>query len=139
MVSRSERRSGPAQSGLNAVSCTSSTACTAVGEQVIPSIAAGPCCQLERGPVVHAAAARAATGRDVRRIVHSSHRVHRGRRGLARGADAGVRWTIARAPDPEQSNLYGVSCTASMCFAVGSWIDTSGWEAPLVESTIAPR
>ena len=51
----------------------------------------------------------------------------------------GIRWTLERAPDPEQINLFGVSCAGSVCVAVGAWIDRSGSEAPLAESILAPR
>jgi len=128
------------ESGLNAVSCTSSTACAAVGEQVIPSIAAWPLLaswnedrwSMEplRGQPLGVMYAVSCTARTACTAVGADSLVER---------TQGSRWTIARAPDPEQSNLYGVSCTASMCFAVGSWIDSSGWEVPLVESTVAPR
>jgi hypothetical protein len=87
------------ESGLNAVSCTSSAACAAVGEQIIPSIAAWP---------------------------------------LLTSWNEG-RWAVQPLRGQPLGAIYAVSCTASVCFAVGSWIDSSGSEVPLVESTTASR
>jgi len=126
------------ESGLNAVSCTSPTACTAVGEEVIPSIAAWPLLatwndyrwsvQPLRGQPPGVVYGVSCTSRVTCTAVGADSLVEQMN---------GTRWTIDRAPDPEHSNLYGVSCAGRICFAVGSWIDSSGWEVPLAESTIA--
>jgi hypothetical protein len=126
------------ENGLNAISCPSSTTCTTVGEQVIPSVAAWPLLasftngrwsvQTLRGQPLGVLYAVSCTARTTCTAV---------------GADSlvehmnGTRWMLEPAPDPKQSNLFGVSCTGKVCVAVGSWIDQSGWEAPLVETMTA--
>jgi len=126
------------ESGLNAVSCMSATACTAVGEEVVPSTAVWPLLaswndyrwsvQPLRGQPLGVVYGVSCTSRTTCTAVGADSLVE---------AMNGTRWTLERAPDPEQSNLFGVSCAGRICVAVGSWIDVSGWEAPLVESTIA--
>jgi hypothetical protein len=146
-IQRTTRPARSILSVLDGAACVSESSCLAVGfvvgrtsEQVIPSIAAWPlltswnegqwAVQPPRWQPLGVMYAASCTARTECTAVGADSLVEQMQ---------GSRWTIARAPDPEQSNLYGVSCTASVCFAVGSWIDSSGWEVPLVESTTASR
>jgi hypothetical protein len=122
---------------LYAVSCTTSTACTVGGGLVIPSTTTWPLVQRWYGGRWSAPPTLAQTpgmvygiscaSRDVCTAVGSDLLVEELRRG---------RWSVDLAPGPADGNLYGVACTGRTCMAVGSWIEPSGREVPLAESTV---
>ncbi len=128
------------ESELTAVSCPAVTVCTAVGGLVIPSLVTWPV--LESWSGVHwAEDPMPAQPPAMAYGVSCASRTAC----TAVGSDAtveqlrGGRWRIEHAPDPEHANLYGVSCLAGTCVAVGSWINRSDHEVPLVESATRPR
>ncbi len=138
------------QGELHGVSCTSATACTAVGQsydepwwtqvaerwngttwksQELAKPTESPETELE-GVSCTSATACTAVGN-----------FYTGKKGWAPEAEGwnGTEWAVAEPPIPTGAedkglNLNGVSCTASMaCMAVGHFIDSSGVTVPLVE------
>ena len=124
---------GSDRNGLNAVSCTSASACTAAGSDLSSwaiqvTMAAG----MERHLVVgsaHTEPTELHREHPQCRGVHLGQRLHRRRRiqrtiGLAEQWD-GSSWSLQRVTGPKGSSapsLGGVSCpSASACTAVGSY------------------
>jgi len=123
---------------LTAISCAAATACIAGGGVVIPSMVTWPVLQRWSSGRWSVGPMPAQPPGMVYGVSCTSKADC-----AAVGSDAlveeleGRGWSLDTAPDPNQGNLYGVSCTWRICFAVGSWVERSGREVPLVESTVS--
>jgi hypothetical protein len=133
---------GAASSALNAVSCPSGSACTAVGQFAVKSGAQLTLAERWNGsswriqPTPHPApssslSAVACPAADACIAVGSSNSK------LLAERWGGNRWRIQPAPVPHEaqfSELNGVTCTvAASCVAVGDYVNSSGADVTLAE------
>ena len=142
--------------GLNSVSCTSATACTAVGDYMNDLGHSAALVVTLSGTTWTAAAAPQPSGSDDDNTKLSSVSCTAATACTAVGADAtsatssdgftdtlsGTTWTAAQVGLPSNAattnptgSLVQVSCTSdTTCTAVGSYKDSSGYTAPLIDT-----
>jgi hypothetical protein len=146
----------PSYAGLNSVSCTSATACTAVGDYMNDLGHSAALVVTLSGTTWTAAAAPQPSGSDDGNTRLSSVSCTAATACTAVGADAtsatssdgftdtlsGTTWTPAQVGLPSNAaatnrtgSLVQVSCTSdTTCTAVGSYKDSSGHTAPLIDT-----
>jgi hypothetical protein len=143
--------SGSSFASLSAVSCLSTTACTAAGAYLDTEFAQLPLIEAWDGHSWHVQTApvpKSSTAVSILGVSCASASactvggfyvdVTSAEKSLIEGWN-GTRWTIEASPNPQGAaftNLYGVSCTgiAGDCTAAGTYVNLSGSEVTLAEA-----